>query len=214
MVRPSVDTRVILDAAADLAADIGLDKATMATIAARAGVAKGVLYLRFSSKDDLIATVVDREIIRATQHTAHLVEDDPRGGMLSRQFVHSATALSSRPALLRLYRDEPQHLARLSQRTDGARQRSRELLGTDFIRALQKEGMVTRSLDAEALATNLSLWSQSLATRALGADVESLIHNMGEILARAADTDAVDTSPGKRCFAEFAEALIEERTHR
>lgn len=212
MVRPSVDTSVILDAAADLVADRGFDKSTMEAIAAHAGVAKGVLYLRFSSKDELLAALVDREVVLATRHTAQLVENDPLGGMLSRLYVHSVTVLHARPALLRFYREESSQLARLVRRVDEDRHRSRELLGAEFIRALQTRGMVVASLDAEALAANLSLWSYGLAVRAPHAEVESLILGMAEVLSRSADTDAVDTTPGKRCFAELAEALINERT--
>lgn len=212
MVRPSVDTNVILGAAADLVAERGFDKSTMEAIAAHAGVAKGVLYLRFGSKDGLLAALVDSEVVLATRHTVRLVEDDARGGLLSRLYVHSVTALLSRPALLRLYREEPSHLARLAGQVDEDRHRSRGLLGAEFIRALQAHGMVAASLDAATLATNLTLWSYGLAAQAPHAEVASLILGMGEILARAADTDVVDTTPGKRCFAELAEALMNERT--
>lgn len=212
MVRPSVDTSVILEAAADLAADRGYDNSTMESIAAHAGVAKGVLYLRFSSKDELLAAIVDREIVLATRHMAQLVDDDERGGMLSRLYAHSVTALHARPALLRFYQDERSHLARLVERADGERHRRRMLIGAEFIRALQTQGMVVPSLDAEVLSANLSLWSYGLAVRAPHADVEALILGMGDLLTRSVDTDAIDTTPGKRCFAMLAEALIDERS--
>ncbi|MFC4560570.1 TetR/AcrR family transcriptional regulator [Nocardiopsis mangrovi] len=210
MVRPSVDTGVILEAAAELVAERGFDSVTMAAIAGRAGVAKGVLYLRFSNKDELLAAIVAHEAARATRRTAELVEADPRGGMLSRLYVHSVTALHSRPALLRLYRGDPPHLARVVRDRDGSRHRSRALLGAGFIRELQAEGMVDPSLDAGVLAANLALWSHGLAARAPHDDLEALILGMGELVARAADTDVADSTPGKRCFARFAAALVRE----
>ncbi|MFI6449982.1 helix-turn-helix domain-containing protein [Streptosporangium amethystogenes] len=48
MARPGVDTNVILDAAAELVAERGFGGVRIDEVATRAGVAKGVLYLRFT----------------------------------------------------------------------------------------------------------------------------------------------------------------------
>lgn len=212
MARPSVDTAVILDAAAALIADRGVDHITMDAIAFHAAVAKGVLYLRFSSKDDLLAAVINRELILATRATLALVEGDPRGGLLSRQFAHSLTALRSRPALLRLYRGDVAHLARLARAGDPSRLRADALLGAEYLAELQREGLVDASLDTDAFATNLALWNHGLAARADDDDVERLIDGMADLVARAADVETGDAAAGKRCFARFGEALIGRRS--
>src|SRR3954451_13792709 len=51
----------ILDAATEVFAFEGYDRANMDTIAARAGATKPTLYARFGSKDDLFAAAVRRE---------------------------------------------------------------------------------------------------------------------------------------------------------
>ena len=212
MVRPSVETNVILDAAARLIAEQGFGSVRMDTIAARAGVAKGVLYLRFADKNALLRAVVDRELVLATRRSIELVEADRHGGSFSRLYVHAVTALYSRPALLRLYQEPSAPLRGLAQ--DGEHVRARELLGAEFIRALQAEGIVAADLDADVLAANLTLWNQALATQASAVGVNALILGMGALLARAADTGAADTTAGKHAFFAFAEALIAEREQR
>ncbi|WP_211717367.1 TetR/AcrR family transcriptional regulator [Nocardiopsis sp. MG754419] len=211
MVRPGVDTSVILDATARVIAERGIEGVRMGAVAERAGVAKGVLYLRFTDKHDLLRAVVDREFVLATRHAADLVAADPGGGAFSRLYVHSLSALHARPALLRLYRDPATALRALATDADTDRVRRRTLIGADFLRTLQDTGIVTGDLDADVLAENLTLWSLALAARAPHGDVDALILGMGDLVARAVDTDIADTTPGKRAFSAMAEALIEER---
>ncbi|MEV4097885.1 TetR/AcrR family transcriptional regulator [Streptosporangium saharense] len=212
MVRPSVETSVILDAAAQLIAEQGFGGVRMDEIAARAGVAKGVLYLRFADKNALLRAVVDREVVLTARRSIELVEADEHGGSFSRLYVHAVTALYSRPALLRLYQEPSAPLQDLAR--DGERLRARELLGAEFIRALQAEGVVTADLDADVLVANLTLWNQALAAQAPTVGADALILGMGALLARAVDTGTGDTAAGKRVFVAFAEAMIAERERR
>lgn len=54
---PQIRRRQILDAAARLAVDSGLDSATMASIASEAGLAKGSIYLQFESRQALLSAL-------------------------------------------------------------------------------------------------------------------------------------------------------------
>lgn len=205
--RPSVPTPVILDAAADLVAERGYDAARMDDVAARAGVAKGVLYLRFAGKDALLLALVRRELALATRRTADLVTADERGGLLSRAFVHSLTALRSRPALLRFYRDDPAPLGRLT-RERGDDHRGRALLGAALVTDLQRAGTVEPGVDPRVLAANLTVWSRGLLTRAHGDDVEALIVGMGDLIARAVDVQHGDSAAGRAAILRFTDALL------
>lgn len=205
--RPSVPTSVILDAAAATAAEFGFARATMDDIATRAGVAKGVLYLRFPNKEQLVTATVAHEVRQASRVTLAAAEADPRGGLLSRQFTHSITALHSRPALLRLYRDGASAIGRAA-RPDRDLVRSR--VGAEYIRELQACGMAQERLDAEVLARNLSLWASALFAGAPHEDLDALIRGMGELIAAAVDANPPTTEPGKKCFALFVDALTTE----
>lgn len=205
--RPSIPTPVILEAAAALVAERGFGDVRMEDVAARAGVAKGVLYLRFNGKDALLLALVRRELALATGLTAELVAADPRGGMLSRLFVHSAAALHSRPALLRFYRDDPAPVGRLVRARDDDH-RPRALLGATLIAELQTAGTVDPALDADVLAANLAVWSRGLVTRVHGDDVDALVHGMADLVARAADVAHADPSSGRDAVLRFTAALI------
>lgn len=205
--RPSIPTAVILDAAADLVAERGFDDVRMDDVAARAGVAKGVLYLRFAGKDSLLVAIVRRELALAARRTADLVGADPRGGLLSRLFAHSVDALRSRPALLRFYRDDPSPVGRLV-RASPDDHRSRALLGATLLRELQHAGTLAPELDADVLAANLTVWSRGLVTRVHGDDVESLVLGMADLIARAADVPEADPSPGSAAILRFVDALV------
>lgn len=205
--RPSIPTPVILDAAAGLVAQHGYADVRMEDVAARAGVAKGVLYLRFSGKDALLVAIVRRELALAARRTAELVAADAQGGLLSRLFVHSVAALRSRPALLRFYRDDPAPVGRLVRdRADDHRPRA--LLGATLLRELQSAGTVAASLDADVLAANLTVWSRGLVTRVHGDDVETLVFGMADLVARAADVPGADPAPGVAAVLRFVDALV------
>jgi AcrR family transcriptional regulator len=203
--RPSVDTEVILDAAAEALAEHGSRRTTMDDIAARAGVAKGVLYLRFDSKGALARAVTDRELGLALATTRAEVAADPRGGLLSRLFVHSLTALHTRPFLSFLYQEELGPGRRPGDQ--GALYRERLPISAGFVRRMRDAGMVRADLEPGALAANLAVWNVGLARTAPHADLDALILGMGELVARAADADVTDTSPGKDCFQRLADDL-------
>ncbi|WP_239648125.1 TetR/AcrR family transcriptional regulator [Nocardiopsis ganjiahuensis] len=207
MARPSVDTEVILTAAAEAFAEHGSRRTTMDDISARAGVAKGVLYLRFDSKEALSRAVTDREMRLALATTRAEVAADPRGGLLSRLFVHSLTALHTRPFLRSLYQEELRPGPRANDQR--ALYRERLPISADFVLRMREAGMVRADLDPETLAANLAVWNVGLARTAPHEGLDALILGMGELVARAADADVTDTAPGKECFEHFADGLEE-----
>jgi AcrR family transcriptional regulator len=66
----------ILDAGLDLLATVGFDRTTMEGVAERAGVSKATLYLRWSSKEDLVVAVVDRFVGEITLPDTGTIEGD------------------------------------------------------------------------------------------------------------------------------------------
>jgi len=73
--------RLIVEAARAMFLDVGYGMVAMEAIAARAGVSKGTLYSRYSSKADLFAAVVEDRVrvwsARAADHDAELPPDLP-----------------------------------------------------------------------------------------------------------------------------------------
>ncbi|MFK5689870.1 TetR/AcrR family transcriptional regulator [Ornithinimicrobium sp. LYQ92] len=217
MPRPSVSTDHILDAAAELVARHGFDHVTTAEIAKAAGVAKGVLYLRFPGKDELLDGVLDREFANAVRSMRTSVEEDPRGGLLSRLYLHSLKAVRASPVLTAFYdsvHGESRVVARLVRRRSGSRYPARELVGADFVAELHRVGMIRGDVDPATLHRILSLWSIGLAVSAPHDDVDELIVGMGDLVARSLDSDVADTTPGKIAFSTFAQRIIDQADRR
>jgi AcrR family transcriptional regulator len=74
----------ILDAAAAVIADVGVDAASTNAIAARAGAAKGSLYQFFPSKDAIVAALATRYAAALQALHASTFPDAPRDVPLSR----------------------------------------------------------------------------------------------------------------------------------
>ncbi|AMM20469.1 TetR family transcriptional regulator [Frondihabitans sp. PAMC 28766] len=72
---------LLLAAAEEEFVERGLD-ASIADIAARAGVAKGTVFRHFDTKDDLIAAIVETHMIALTTTAHRLLESDDAGAAL------------------------------------------------------------------------------------------------------------------------------------
>lgn len=72
---PQVDA-AILEAGFDQLAAVGFDRLTMEAVAERAGVSKATLYLRWSTKEDLVVAVVDRFVSEIAIPDSGTVEGD------------------------------------------------------------------------------------------------------------------------------------------
>jgi AcrR family transcriptional regulator len=58
--RTEASSRALLDAAAELIAESGIDALTLAAIGERAGYSRGLVTMRFGTKDGLIEALIDR----------------------------------------------------------------------------------------------------------------------------------------------------------
>src|SRR3954447_22820859 len=71
----------LLDVAAELVAERGIDAMTMEAVAARAGVSKGLGYAYFPNRGEMLAALFDREMsaldgrVLAAMETAGTLED-------------------------------------------------------------------------------------------------------------------------------------------
>jgi AcrR family transcriptional regulator len=101
----------LLDVAAQLAVEEGIDAVTMEGVAARAGVSKGLGYAYFANRDELLVALYDREmsmldarVTRAVE-AAETLEDKVRASLVE-WFDH----LAERGAIVgRLMRAQPVH---------------------------------------------------------------------------------------------------------
>jgi AcrR family transcriptional regulator len=92
----------ILGAAVELLAESGLRKTTIAAVAERAGVARATIYLRWSSRDKLIAAAARHALGRAPfSLTRDLATDIRRGGQDAQEVLGRPGFLAIFPEIVR-----------------------------------------------------------------------------------------------------------------
>ncbi|WEF19656.1 TetR/AcrR family transcriptional regulator [Microbacterium maritypicum] len=188
MPRPRVPDRRdrILDAAEELVLAHGFDAMSVASIADRAGIGKGAVYLEFAGKREILDALLQRGTTRMNDRVSRELGDRPR---LSAAYRASARALSDDALMTAAFLDDRgilgEHVAEI---TDG-RYRDRQRRVIEWLHALQDRGEIVADVDVEALALALSSASIGLlsAARLLGplepAHLERAIDTIGRMAA-------------------------------
>lgn len=188
MPRPLVPDRRerILDAAENLVLTRGFDGMSVASIAERAGIGKGAVYLEFPAKTDILDALLQRGTTRLRERVRHEVGDLPR---LGEAYRASARALLDDPLMTAAFLDDRGVLGSHVTQVGDGRYRERHLGVVAWLRELQDRGELDDQVDAEALALALSSATIGLlsAARLLGplspAQLESAIDTVGRMAA-------------------------------
>jgi AcrR family transcriptional regulator len=138
---------LIIGAAGDVFADKGYYDASIDEIAARAGIAKGTVYLHFDSKEDLLVALVEQQISAFLEHVDHVAcEPLPVRERLERILLY---------VFLRMHEQRNQVLLELNTRSGLTRRVIDRRVGLqahiaqamERIEALLEEGKRTAELD-------------------------------------------------------------------
>lgn len=154
MPRPLIENRrtAILDAAEALILEAGFDEMTVASVALRAGIAKGAVYREFESKRAVLDAVLRRGFARVDEAVRSEIGDEPR---VSQAYRATVSAVLDDPLVTAAFLDDRSVLgAHVSESAD-ARYRDRHLGVVDWFRTLQARGALG-AVDPEALALALS----------------------------------------------------------
>ncbi|MES1170055.1 MAG: hypothetical protein ABUL47_05135, partial [Leifsonia sp.] len=79
----------------------------------------------------------------------------------------------------------------------------------EFIDMMKRVGMVRHDIDSPSLSALITAVSAGAALTAPHEELDHLIGGLTTVLERSADTDAVDTAPGKAAFIEYAMSLTD-----
>ena len=79
----------IVEAATETLAEVGYAHASLARIAARLGISKGVISYHFAGKDDLIAEIVSQVLQRAWAYIQPRIEAQTTGPEMLRAYIES-----------------------------------------------------------------------------------------------------------------------------
>jgi AcrR family transcriptional regulator len=209
----------ILEAATELVLRWGYDKTTIDDVARRAGVAKGTIYLHWSSREELFAALMrwDRaEMIGAVRRR---LREDPSSATLPGLVGHLARELHRRPLLRAVVVQDSEVLGKLVERKRTSTTSS-EMIEPfrRYLDTLREHGMARADLTVEDhLAVLAALLYGSLATvRMLPQDLrvsdvrESEL--IGDTLRRVLETGRVPSEAEKAAGAAATYEYV-DRVH-
>jgi AcrR family transcriptional regulator len=206
-VAQSVDVEPVLDAAASIVLEDGFDAANLRRIADRAGITEEQLLQLFHSPGQLFVSLLNREYAGIFRVIVDHMDRDPRGGMLSRIYRHTLGAVHERPLARTLYLTDPIALNTILREAYGFDYMPRLGVRAEFIDMMKDAGMVRDDIDSASLSALITAVAAGAALTAPHDELDPLIDGLVTVLERAADTDAVDTSPGKAAFVDYAAGL-------
>ncbi|WP_344592434.1 TetR/AcrR family transcriptional regulator [Actinomadura vinacea] len=194
--------RDILDATADLLLRVGYNKLTMGDVADAVALHRGLVYLRFKSKDELVEAVVLRELDRYADAWREQVEDDPRGGSVAsvyRAMVHALKALPLASAIVA--RDAEVFGKYLRKRPSFFERRPNAMGTSEFLQVMQDAGTVRRDVDVQAVAFILDALTPALRSTFPGESgqpsSDEVLETLADMLETLAPAHGGDLETGK-----------------
>jgi TetR/AcrR family fatty acid metabolism transcriptional regulator len=104
----------VVGCAIDTIAEVGYGQASLARIAQRAGISKGVIVYHFAGKDELLSEIVAEVLARAEEYMRPRVREESTGRGLLRAYIESNLAFMAE------YRNHVIALAEIARNTRGA----------------------------------------------------------------------------------------------
>lgn len=200
-------TERILNATADIMTNDGADQVSLRRVSAHARVDFDAVVSAFSTTEELLGRVIDREYSALHSNVIDNIERDPDGGLLSRICLYSLTAIYERPLSRALYLDDSNVLRSVTLSASAYGNDPAFAIRSDFVHRMQELGMVRDDVSAKSTAGTLTALSVGLAVTAPHKDLGAVSQGVCMMLSRAVDANVSDTRPGKILFREYAAAL-------
>ncbi len=155
----------ILDAAADLIIRHGYDKTTVGDIAEKAGIGRGLVYLLFKNKDEILEALIRREVLEYSRTWLEHIEANPRGGTIGSIYRAVLFAINSRPLMAAIMRRDRAIVGRYLRKPNNLfTSMQSSAMGVEFLRALQDAGAVRKDIDPAVTAHILDMLSYGMIT--------------------------------------------------
>jgi AcrR family transcriptional regulator len=209
----------ILDAAAELVLRWGYDKTTIEDVARHAGVAKGTIYLHWSSREELFAALLRRDRADTVAAVRRQLRADPASATMTGLFSHLAGEIHRRPLLRAVLVQDSAVLGKLVRRKQTSTT-APELVEPfrAYLDTLREHGMARDDLSAEDHLAVLSavlygsLVSAHLLPESLRVPEDRAGELLGDMLERVF---ATGRTPTEAALAACAAATYEyvDRAH-
>jgi AcrR family transcriptional regulator len=153
----------ILAAAAQIIIRQGYNKMTMNDIADELGLSRPLIYLHFKSKDELLETLIAREMLNYGQSWLEHIEADPKGGTVASTYRSVIYALNKNPLMAAIVkRDEKTFGKYLRKKGNIFQSLQSPSMTRDFLQAMQEAGAVRKEINVGAMAYVLDAVSYSM----------------------------------------------------
>jgi len=176
-------------------------------VAAQSDVPADTISSLYSQPLDLPVAMLNREFTRMYQGILANVERDPRGGLLSRMYTYIFTEVYERPVARTLYMIDRTALHSLMVHQHAKNYVPSVDIQVDLVQTLQNAGMVRSTVEPELVSSAITVMSGGLALTAPHENLGEIVESLMDMLGFAFDTDADDTTPGKRAFYSWATSL-------
>ncbi len=203
----------LLDAAMSLFIRYGYDKTTVEEIAKKAGISKGAVYLNFKSKEDLMKNLLFRETKNYNLRWFKLIDEDPKGGLLSGMYKNMLLAMTVSPLMTAAFKQDVALFGSYLKSKAGKPQSSS--LGSNLIKKLQNAGAVRKDVDADAVEhiTHMLAYAlfsiQEIKPSKLIPPTENVIIAIADMMDRAfTPADGGDSEAGKKVLHQIADEGI------
>lgn len=154
----------ILDAAVQIAAEVGFRNLTMDAIAARAGVGRMTVYRKFEGRGALIEALTAREVRRALETIGSAIDPAvPLADQLTEGFVAAMGLMREHPLFRRMTLVDPQGLLTALIENRGAYFIAAREFVAGFMREAQRSGTLDPAIDADERAEIMVRLGFSLA---------------------------------------------------
>jgi len=145
--------RAILDAAADLLLRFGYHKLTMGDVADAVDLHRGLVYLRFTSKDELVTAVVVRELDRYALEWREQLAADPEGGSVGSVGRAMLGALKTLPLASAIVAEDEEVFGKYLRKNRDLFERKAGIAGVRAsLDAMREAGVVRQDVDTAAVA--------------------------------------------------------------
>ena len=213
----------ILDAAGELLLAFGYRRVTIDDVARRAEVGKGTVYLHWSSKLELFATVMLREVARLVAEQLVAMRADPTEILLHRTLRRTFLLVMRRPLTRAFYTGDTELLGALITDTKiGLRfAAQKSAMGAPYLTALYEHGLLADDPSVESglpyrlsAATSGFFLLERMLPAGVDVDLETKADGLAQVVRRgfepAAEPDPGELTAAAATVIELYEQLLAE----
>lgn len=202
----------ILDAAETIVIGDGVEALGFGTIAERLGVDRDEVQEAFPLHQQLLTALLVRMTSALALSVIDNIERDPLGGLPSRIYGYSLTAIFEAPLARSLYFRDPAGFTSIVRTVGGMGWIPQLSISVDLLPALQAAGMARQDVDADAITVLLNAVGAGAALMASEQQLDSISDALIMLFERSLDAPVTDTTAGKLIAQSFTGAVLTATT--